>query len=305
MAVKKRQKTLSSGRPPVAQKRERMSSKQSRSIIREHHRLEKDRVAAVKKGDVRLADLLKSKIEKNGGIEVYQAASKQGQSKDRGGDSSRLLVEWLQQGKVINPTPPITTDESETRKAKPARTQKKPNPPYKLLEVGALSTHNAISKFPRIIGVTRIDLNSQGEGIEQQDFMERPLPTSDGERFDIISLSLVVNFVPDPVQRGEMLKRVTQFLRSKTDATDSEDTILPALFLVLPLSCVTNCRYLNEELLLRIMRNLGFELTNKKRTLKLCYYLFKLANEGNGVKTEKKKMMKEGPGMNNFCIVVE
>jgi len=282
-----------------------MSSKQSRTIIREHHRLEKDRVAAVKKGDVRLADLLKSKIEKNGGIEVYQAASKQGQSKDRGGDSSRLLVEWLQQGKLINPTPPITTDESETKKAKPVRTQKKPNPPYKLLEVGALSTHNAISKFPRVIGVTRIDLNSQGEGIEQQDFMERPLPTSDGERFDIISLSLVVNFVPDPVQRGEMLKRVTQFLRNKADTADSENTILPALFLVLPLSCVTNCRYLNEELLLRIMRNLGFELTNKKRTLKLCYYLFKLANEGNGLKTEKKKMMKEGPGMNNFCIVVE
>lgn len=40
--------------------------------------------------------------------------------------------------------------------------------------------------------MTRIDLNSQGPGIEKQDFMDRPLPTSDQSRFDILSLSLVL-----------------------------------------------------------------------------------------------------------------
>ncbi|KAF2715298.1 hypothetical protein K504DRAFT_457476 [Pleomassaria siparia CBS 279.74] len=291
MAVKKRQKLLSHGRPPVAQKKERMSSKQSRTIIREHHRLEKDHLVALKKGDVELATKFKEAIEKNGGIEGYQAASKQGQSKDRGGDSSRLLVEWLQQAKVLK------SDLGIGSALQP--------PQYRLLEVGALSTQNAISKVPKTIKVTRIDLNSQGEGILQQDFMERPLPTSDNERFDIISLSLVVNFVPDAVARGEMLKRAARFLKAKVDPIASEDAVLPALFLVLPLSCVKNSRYMNDKLLLRIMQNLGFILTNEKKTSKLCYYLFKLANEGNGVKTGKKKLAVDGPGMNNFCIVVQ
>ncbi|KAF2789160.1 hypothetical protein K505DRAFT_328437 [Melanomma pulvis-pyrius CBS 109.77] len=303
MVVKKRQKVLSHGRPPVAQKKERMSSKRSRTIIREHHRLEKERAIALKKGDVKLANDIKEAIEKNGGIEGYQAASKQGQSKDRGGDSSKLLVEWLQHAKVLKSDISISKDEPNLIKRCPHGSGSS-NIPYRLLEIGALSTQNAISKFPKLIDVTRIDLNSQGDGIEQQDFMKRPLPSSDNEKFDIVSLSLVVNFVPEAVQRGEMLKRVARFLRSKEPPIESEESVLPALFLVLPLSCVANSRYMDEDLLVQIMHNLGFVLTNRKKTSKLCYHLFKLDNEDNRVKTEK-KMIIDGPGMNNFCIVVE
>ncbi|KAI4667817.1 uncharacterized protein J4E88_010068 [Alternaria novae-zelandiae] len=290
MAVKKRQKTLSHGRPPVSKPKERMTSERSRTIIRTHHRLQKEHAAALKKGDVSSAEEIAQAIERNGGIKMYQAASKQGQAKDRGGDSSKLLVDWLQQSKVLDP------------KARDRRSAG--NAELRCLEVGALSTKNEISKYASVIDMTRIDLNSQGPGIEKQDFMERPLPTCDDERFDIISLSLVLNYVPDAVGRGEMLKRITKFLRKGVAWTETADSVLPALFFVLPLPCVDNSRYLDEDLFLGIMGDLGFTMRSSKNTSKLCYYLFTLTNEPKAVTAEKKKI-RDGPGMNNFCIVVE
>ena len=290
MAVKKRQKTLSHGRPPVSKPKERMTSERSRTIIRTHHRLQKEHVAALKKGDVSSAENIAQAIEKNGGIKMYQAASKQGQAKDRGGDSSKLLVDWLQQSKVLDP------------KARDRRSAG--NAELRCLEVGALSTKNEISKYASVIDMTRIDLNSQGPGIEKQDFMERPLPTCDDERFDIISLSLVLNYVPDAVGRGEMLKRMTKFLRQGVAWTETPGSVLPALFFVLPLPCVDNSRYLDEDLFLGIMRDLGFTMRFSKNTSKLCYYLFTLTNEPKATTAEKRKI-RDGPGMNNFCIVVE
>ncbi|KAI4913321.1 hypothetical protein J4E85_010774 [Alternaria conjuncta] len=290
MAVKKRQKTLSHGRPPVSKPKERMTSERSRTIIRTHHRLQKEHAAALKKGDVSSAEEIARAIEKNGGIKMYQAASKQGQAKDRGGDSSKLLVDWLQQSKVLDPKA------RDRRRAGDAE--------LRCLEVGALSTKNEISKYASVIDMTRIDLNSQGPGIEKQDFMERTLPTCDDERFDIISLSLVLNYVPDAVGRGEMLKRITKFLRKGVAWTEAAHSVLPALFFVLPLPCVDNSRYLDEDLFLGIMGDLGFTMRFSKNTSKLCYYLFTLTNEPKARTAEKRKI-RDGPGMNNFCIVVE
>ncbi|KAF2750077.1 hypothetical protein M011DRAFT_474558 [Sporormia fimetaria CBS 119925] len=285
MAIRKKQKALSSGRPPVAKSGERMSSKQTRTIIRTHHRLQKEQAAALKKGDIQKAEEIQKAIEQNGGIKLYQAASKLGQSKTRGGDSSKVLVEWLQQMGALKIVPKT---------------------PHRLLEVGALSTENEISKYPKIINMTRIDLNSQGPGIEQQDFMERPLPASRDDMFDIISLSLVLNYVPEPVGRGEMLKRLTKFLRLPQESPEHEadGTPLPALFFVLPLPCVANSRYLDEENLLGIMADLGFEVLKKKDTSKLCYYLFQWSGQITRRKTPK-RLIRDKAGMNNFCIVVD
>lgn len=290
MAIKKRQKTLSQGRPPASRPKERMTSERSRTIIRTHHRLQKEHAAALKRGDKNTADELVRAIEDNGGIKMYQAASKQGQAKDRGGDSSKILVEWLQQAQVINSTSRGRIDTGEV--------------PLKCLEVGALSTKNEISKYPSIISMTRIDLNSQGPGIEKQDFMDRPLPKFEEDRFDIISLSLVLNYVPDASGRGEMLKRITKFLRKHAGMSSISTEALPALFLVLPLPCVDNSRYLDEELLLKIMGNLGFVMKYSKNTSKLCYYLFSWTRQVTRLTTEKTKI-RDGPAMNNFCIVVE
>jgi 25S rRNA (adenine2142-N1)-methyltransferase len=152
--------------------------------------------------------------------------------------------------------------------------------------------------------MTRIDLNSQGPGIEKQDFMERPLPTCEDERFDIISLSLVLNYVPDAVGRGDMLKRITKFLRKNKTQNETPESVLPALFFVLPLPCVDNSRYLDQELFLRIMGDLGFTMRFSKNTSKLCYYMFALTHEPKATTAEKRKI-RDGPGMNNFCIIVD
>jgi 25S rRNA (adenine2142-N1)-methyltransferase len=289
MAVKKRQKTLASGRPPVSRPKERMTSERSRTIIRTHHKLQKEHAAALVRKDDRTAHEIAQLIEKNGGLKSYQAASKQGQAKDRGGDSSKLLVDWLQQSKIID---------SKDRGHKSTAT-----PTLKCLEVGSLSANNEVSKFPNVIHMTRIDLNSQGPGIEKQDFMERPEPTGDDERFDIVSLSLVLNYVTDAVGRGEMLKRITKFLRPPKEEGDTTKTG-PFLFLVLPLPCVTNSRYVDEPLLLKIMGNLGFTKQHNKHTTKLCYYLFSWNGKVTPRKTEKKKL-RDKPAMNNFSIVLE
>lgn len=70
--------------------------------------------------------------------------------------------------------------------------------------------------------IERIDLHSQDpKNIKEQDFMKRPLPNNNGsssipETFDIISLSLVVNYVSDPQTRGQMLLRTTEFLNKES-----------------------------------------------------------------------------------------
>jgi len=288
-----RQKALSHGRPRITKPKEYMSSQQSRTIIRTHHRLHKEHAAAIRKGDSKLAESITRAIENNGGIEVYQAASKQGQSKDRGGDSSKVLIDWLRNSRVFQ-SDGVHKDDGERREVTTIR----------CLEVGALSIQNEISKYPNRIAMTRIDLNSQGPGIEKQDFMQRPLPSTRTECFDLISLSLVLNYVPEAPQRGEMLKRITKFLRRQDALKNTDTAVFPALFLVLPLPCVENSRYLDDALLQNIMMNLGFTLTQQKKTPKLCYYLFHFNGNATKTKTGKRKV-RDGPAMNNFCIVVD
>jgi len=70
----------------------------------------------------------------------------------------------------------------------------------RLLEVGALKADNyrGCSSW---IESTPIDLNAQDPGIRQQDFLQMT-EDENGCKWDILSLSLVLNFVPDPRERG-------------------------------------------------------------------------------------------------------
>jgi len=111
----------------------------------------------------------------------------------------------------------------------------------------------------------------------------------------LISLSLVLNFVASPQGRYEMLKRTTFFLRR------SKGGIFPALFVVLPLPCVENSRYLTTEHFLAIMSSLGYQLKESKESKRIAYWLF----HGTGVIKEttwKKKIIREGAKRNNFAI---
>ncbi|KAJ5169134.1 25S rRNA (adenine(2142)-N(1))-methyltransferase [Penicillium canariense] len=273
----KRPGLLSSGRPPTVKPRQAaLSSKATRTLIRSHHQLLKARAQAEKAGDEAKVSSINAQIQANGGLESYQTASKLGQSMDRGGDSSKLLIDWI----------------------KPQLDQWEPSfPKLRVLEVGALSTKNACSRTPSL-EVTRIDLNSQEPGILKQDFMKRPLPSSEEERFNIISLSLVLNYVPDATGRGDMLKRCVQFLTSQCSIS-----FVPTLFFVLPVACVDNSRYVTEKRLLDILASLGFHLVQSKRTNKLIYQLFNYTGQCSS-RTFKKEMLNPGTKRNNFAIIL-
>lgn len=78
-------------------------------------------------------------------------------------------------------------------------------PVRRLLEVGALK-HDNYASCSSWIDCEPIDLRSRHPAIREQDFL-RILDDDTGqqERWDAISLSLVVNFVADARDRGEFL----------------------------------------------------------------------------------------------------
>jgi 25S rRNA (adenine2142-N1)-methyltransferase len=279
MQKRKRKHALSHGRPPTLERpKVSLPSRATRTIIRTHHNLQKALAQAIKSKDTAKAEQIEKQIEEQGGLELYQKASILGQSNSRGGDSSKILMQWLGEEGIK------------------ASTKQK----YEMLEVGALSTTNVCSTSG-LFSVKRIDLNSQDSKIEQQDFMERPLPSSDAERFDIVSLSLVLNYVPEAVGRGEMLKRTAQFLKVQVELPG----VFPALFLVLPSPCVTNSRYMTEKLLDSIMESLGYSKLKQKISSKLVYSLWKHgAEKTDEAKTFTKTEINPGKGRNNFSIIM-
>ena len=282
----RRPQLLSSTRPQKFKACPSLSSRTTRATVRAYHTLQKRLAAALAKDEQSEAACIRAQIEDLGGIRKYQEASLQGQSLQRGGDTSRVLLEWLS-----NAQKPFNLEKQRPRK-------------LRLLEIGALATENAWSKSG-LFDIERIDLHSQHPRIKQQDFMEKPIPdTADLEQegFDLVSLSLVVNFVGDPAERGEMLKRVEAFLRP---SVNNKPKICPALFLVLPAACVTNSRYLDEDRLDAIMRNLGYKRTKRKMSAMLAYYLWtheKLVDIEP--KSFKKEEIRCGQSRNNFAIVL-
>lgn len=281
----KKPKLLSHGRPKSFKPAASLTSKATRTIIRTHHTLSKQHAKALQEHDIATVAKLAEEIEANGGLNVYQKASLTGQKNDRGGDSSKVLMEWLAS---------LRSEAMGGEKNK-----------LKMLEVGALSTNNACSRSGWF-EMKCIDLNSQEEDkIEEQDFMERPIPKVDDERFDIISLSLVLNYVPDPAGRGEMLRRTLKFLRHPSGEGTMQE-YFPSLFLVLPAPCVENSRYLDEDKLEAIMNSMGYVKVKRKMTTKLVYYLWR--REGKvevGKITFKKMEIRSGKTRNNFAIVLK
>lgn len=215
---------------------------------------------------VKRLGLINGEIEKRGGLKLYQTASIKGQDQTRGGDSSKMMMKWIREKG-------IWANQQKTA-----------------LEIGSLSSHNEISTC-KMFKVTRIDIHSQEpDAIIEQDFLTMELPK---EQYDLVSCSLVVNFVPKPELRGDMLKRTTEFL--KRDGL---------LFLVLPLPCIENSRYCDKETMDKILRNLGYETIRYHSSPKLAYWLCELKNCVNSSFSIAKKELHGGAGRNNFSVVV-
>lgn len=302
MATKKKNvkkpKLLSHTRRVTPRPLSSLSSRTTRTIIRSHHTLQKQLSHALALDNAALAASLQAQIEAQGGLETYQRASILGQSATRGGDSSKVLIDWLVS--LLNERSPQQSTAASKK--------------YRLLEVGALSIDNACSRSG-LFDVERIDLHSQHPAILEQDFMKRPFPKEEmlqDEGFDAVSFSLVVNYVGDATERGEMLRRVGNFLRMGREARREvhhggakAENVFPALFLVLPAPCVLNSRYCDEERLGEMMLSEGYELLKRKMSKKLAYYLWRYKGTGEVCRKSFEKVeLKPGGARNNFCIVM-
>ncbi|ETW85675.1 hypothetical protein HETIRDRAFT_414665 [Heterobasidion irregulare TC 32-1] len=268
---------------PVTSENDRSSTsskaKASRTVIRRFHVLLKNQKHL--QNETRdaesaraLADIEKE-IEELGGLSAYQRMSSIGQGSDRGGGSEKILVGWLKE---------LGWNDLGRRER------------HRLLEVGALKPDNYQS-YATWLNVTPIDLRSRHPSILEQDFLLMD-PQSNGSKWDIISLSLVVNFVPDALDRGRMLRLAHQTLRADG-----------LLFLVLPLPCVLNSRYTTFEYLKDLMESIGFnQLEEKWRPGgKMVYWLYKKgspsSDSGNPDRFSRKTVLRQGD-RNNFTILL-
>lgn len=226
-----------------------------------------------------ILNFILKEIVDNGGLQKYQIASIMGQNSDRGGDSSKKLMEWILE----------LNDSGKSFKE------------MNTLEIGCLRVDNILSKhkYKKFVNsIERIDLNSNHPEIKKEDFLLKPLPETNEQKYDLISCSLVVNFVPDEHKRGEMMKRLKKFSKNQG-----------LVFLVLPLPCVTNSRFTDDEVLVKgiMERGLNFKLLKEHKSNKIVYYLFQNNNsvfDGAYLKRShgSRKIIKNKPGMNNFCI---
>jgi 25S rRNA (adenine2142-N1)-methyltransferase len=191
-----------------------------------------------------------------------------------------------------------------------------------LAKSGALRPDN-YDRHASWISNTPIDLNSRHPRIQEQDFL-RLDPASHGDRWDVISLSLVLNFVPKAADRGAvqfpanpathisyltrmlagaMLRIARSFLRPRTGL----------LYFVIPAPCIENSRYLNRDRLSHIFTAVG--LTPVKERLKsggkLAYFLVRRTEGQTGIRESTlppalttRVTLREGASRNNFCILL-
>ncbi|KLT39744.1 putative nucleolus protein [Cutaneotrichosporon oleaginosum] len=219
---------------------------------------------------------INGQLTEMGGLEAYQQASSLGQSSQRGGDSSHVLIKWL----------------------KGLRTLTTWVLPLRMLEIGALTPNNYAS-CSKWIQNHPIDLRSRHPSIIQEDFLLRSEPQTDEQRFDVISCSLVLNFVPDPRERGRMLRLCRAHLLPRPSSM---------LFIVLPFPCVNNSRYTTTESFKQLVTSLGFKLEQEhwRPHGKVAYWLFRWDVATRDISQfRRKRILNDGATRNNFTILIE
>ncbi|KAH9484184.1 25S rRNA (adenine(2142)-N(1))-methyltransferase [Psilocybe cubensis] len=267
--------------PEAASKSDPSTAAQScRNTIRKYHVLMKRRKQleqAPLEHKHELAEIDRQ-VSELGGLERYQQLSSLGQQEQRGGGSEKIFVNWL---KELN----LHRRSGTTGK-------------LRLLEVGALKPDN-YQPHSSWIEWTPIDLRSRHPSIAEQDFLLLDLKENQS-KWDAISLSLVLNFVPVAADRGLMLQLAYNFL-------------LPdgLLFLALPLPCVANSRYLTFDHLKALMESIGFTEVRERwrKNGKMGYWLYQkkhptpLPSQASQA-FAKKTVLRTG-NRNNFVIILD
>jgi len=173
-----------------------------------------------------------SDLDKLGGFEAYQNASLYG---TKHGDTSKWLLKELK----------------SLVKGRKFSAERK----MKLLDVGALAHNYLDAKW---IKTDAIDLHPRLPGIKREDYLQ----FEPKEKKDVVCLSLVLNFVGDPFDRGEMIRRAHDHL-----AADG------FLFVVLPRACVNHSRFMTLDHFTSLCASAGFQMKSHHLSMKLAYFL--------------------------------
>lgn len=241
------------------------------AIISEIHTIEK-RLAAARNNEQQLSATEKAELLKRqaalGGLEAYQDVSLSGTAAQRGGQHA---AKWLVQA--------IHGRELQT--------------PINLLDVGAIDGV-AYSKYHRWIKCTSIDLCPRSENVQRCDFIEDfQIPAKDN-LFDVVALSLVLNFVGSLSHRAQMISKAHACLKPSG-----------ILFLVLPRACLDNSRYMDHDRLGGIFSTLGFPtVLTQHDSAKLSFWLFQSSSEPSDGKKWPRTQVRSGSSRNNFVIIV-
>lgn len=115
----------------------------------------------------------------------------------------------------------------------------------------------------------------------------------------------VLRLFPSPP--GEKKKKKTGHM-----LLHAHDYLLPHgyLYLVLPLPCLTNSRYLSHARLTELLASTGWTVSRQHDSAKLTYWLLKRSGAlGTGEDRDgrewKREVVRKGAQRNNFCILVQ
>ncbi|XP_014661707.1 PREDICTED: 25S rRNA (adenine(2142)-N(1))-methyltransferase-like isoform X2 [Priapulus caudatus] len=209
---------------------------------------------------------LENEIKQIGGLSVYQTVSKTREHFHGNVNSSKWIISSLK----------TFASKSEVK--------------LRLLDVGALSMN--YENQASWLQCTYIDLNPQKKGILKSDFLK--FKSGAMEEYDIIVLSLVLNFPGDAQVRGQMLVKATELCKT-----------CGYIFVVLPLACLSNSRYLTHDNFHVMMESLGHSLIASHNSTKLSHKAFRKKSRLPEKCDFPKKVVQPGGNKNNFCIVLQ
>ena len=254
-----------------------INSRKDRRIINEYHALNKKIDSLRRNTSIQMKDRsiqianLEAKKEKLGGINAYQKASKLGEARHGSFNSAKWILKQIRDFDVCKVNS-ITTKATEAK--------------IRLLDVGALD--NNYRKHQKWIQCTSIDLNPRSDAVVKADFLK----LEGNKLYDVVVLSLVINFEGDVRRRGQMLRKCQQLIMDQG-----------YLFIVLPLPCLNNSRYLNDDLFVSMMESLGFKTCARHKSRKLSFFMFRKTGHAK-VKSFPKKVLRKGGNHNNFAIIL-
>ena len=231
----------------------KLKLKKREEMIAKFHELTKQLAGAVEAHDEEKQEKIKDEMKEIGGIEAYQTASRLGTKTTRGTHGRFASHNWVT--RTLISLGIVGGSGGRGNGKKRAR----------LLDVGSL--HNFYEDDPklrRLFKSVAIDLNAQDSTVEEHDMME----FESVKCFDVVVLSLVMNFEGNARKRGRMLIK-------------ARDLSVPGsgvVCVILPRACFENSRYMTHELFREMVETVGMEVMKMNQTNRLSLYV--LRNKG-------------------------